>query len=375
MIALLLAVLQPSPPVAFDFDATHLKSIYVGYACILGDDVHTNGGYLIGSEDGSDAQGHSVISVGAIGGYLKSDNPAVAAPPPYRMSFRRVAANRLGFSVEVGPMPQDFATLSLPFDFGRKMMTSFSFPGDRYRVFASENDGTYDGSESTYSFIKPKAEIRDLKGTFIGKVGGASTDEPSPWVMASGPYADVRFTITASQHYKEAVFMNHPGTHNVEFGFSRMAKGDTASLTGEIAVTPKAGPVSWEYDGPSEFYHQIGRAEADGWSVRVGDEVEKYMCFGPYATEIGVGPRVARFTAMLDNVDADNEKILTFDVADSTTGKVLATGDVRRRNFRTAMTYQTFSLPFYAPPRGKLEFRTLWHGVSYARVRGVTVLR
>jgi hypothetical protein len=374
MLTLLVAALQVGQ-VSFDFDDTRLKSIQVGYACILGDEVRTSGGYLIGSEDGSDAQGHSVISVGSSGGWLKTDNAAVAAPPPYRLSFRTLGPNRLGFTVSVGPMPQTLATLSLPFDFGLKMMDRFRFGGDMYRVFSSENDGVVSGSQALYSDIHPKAEIRDLKGTFIGKVGGASTDAPSAWAEADGPYANVRFTVTASDHYKEIVFMNHPGTHNVEFGFGKMAKGDVARLSGEIVVTAKAGPTNWTYDGPSEFNHQIGRAEADGWSVRVGDPTEKYMCFGPYATEIGVGPRVARFTAMLDNVTADNEKILTFDVADARSGRVLATGDLHRRDFARPMTYQTFSLPFYAPPGGKLEFRALWHGVSYARVRGVAISR
>jgi hypothetical protein len=188
-----------------------------------------------------------------------------------------------------------------------------------------------------------------------------------------GPYATVRVTVTASQHYEKLVFMNHPGTHNLEFSFGKVKKGETASIAGEIAVTPKAGPSFWVFDAAKEQNHQIGRAEADGWSVRVGDEVGRYICFGPYATEIGVGPRLAVFTAMLDNVDADNERILTFDVADAVSGKVLASMDVTRRAFRRPMQYQDFELPFFAPPQGKLEFRTQWHGVSYARVKQVLV--
>ncbi len=121
--------------------------------------------------------------------------------------------------------------------------------------------------------------------------------------------------------------------------------------------------------------HQIGRAAADGWSVRVGDERERYMCFGPYATEIRVGPQVARFSVMLDNVDFDNALILTLDVADSATGTVLAKRDLTRGDFAQPMQYQDFALPFYATPNVKLEFRTLWHGASYAREKSVIVVK
>ena len=79
--------------------------------------------------------------------------------------------------------------------------------------------------------------------------------------------------------------------------------------------------------------------------------------------------------AMLDNIDFDNERILTFDVADATSGKVLVSRDIPRSEFKNPLQYQEFALSFYSPPRSKLEFRTLWHGISYARVKSVTVTK
>jgi hypothetical protein len=359
--------------VAFDWDATHVKGIYVNGACILGEDVHTSGIYLIGSADGSDAQGHSVISVGGTGNKLKSDDPAHIVGPPYSMKFRQTAGNKLSYSVTVGPVAQDFATISLPFDFGRKVMDSFSFNGDGYEVFCSENDGKYKGSASAFDFIRPKCEIRDVKGTFIGKVGGAKTNAATIWGQVDGPYATAKVTVTSSNHYDSLVFMNHPGTHNLEFSFGKVAKGETVAIAGEIEITPKAGPATWTYDAAPELNHQIGRAEADGWSVHVGDEAERYMCFGPYASEVGVGPRVATFKVMLDDVTFDNALILTVDVADSVSGTVLAKRDLTRGDFHEGMRYEDFSLPFTAQPGARLEFRTLWHGASYAREKSVTV--
>ncbi len=337
MLAALL-VFQAAQSMRFESDATRMRGISVNGACILGEDVHTSGIYLIGSADGSDAQGRSVISVGGSGGKMKSDNPDKVVPPPFQMSFQQKAWNKVAFSVSVGPVPQDFATISMPFDFGRKVMDRFAFAGKSYNLFCSENDGLYTGSGNSYDFIHPRCEIRDLAQKLIGKVGGASTESASEWGEVAGPYATVRVVITKSLHYEKLVFMNHPGTHNMEFSFGRMKQGESASLSGEITVTPGPGPDSWDYDAATELNHQVGRAEADGWSVRVGDEREKYLCFGPYATEIGAGPRVARFTLMLDNVSFDDAKILTIDVADASSGAVLAQADLTRseaeRNWR-----------------------------------------
>ena len=109
--------------------------------------------------------------------------------------------------------------------------------------------------------------------------------------------------------------------------------------------------------------------------AKVGDEREKYMCFGPYATEVGEGPRVATWNVMFDNVTFDNYGVLTLDVADARTGRVLASQDVRRGDLAKPMVYEPVSLRFYSPYGSRLEFRTLWHGASYARVRDVEVTR
>ena len=357
----------------FAYDRDHLYGVYVNGACVLGEDVHTNGAYIIGSEDGSDAQGHSIISVGSANGRMKSDNPRLVTPPPFTLRFKPAGSNRLTFSATIGPAPQNMATMSMPFDFGRKMFDRFRFSGQGYRIFSSENNGAFSGNGNTYKFIKAKDIIRLLDGTVIGKVGGAATDAPTLWGEVDGPYARVRVTVLKSSHYVNMVFMNHPGTHNLELGFGHIRKGDVVDVEGTIDVQAKPGPDEWDYDASSEFNHQMGRAEADGWSARVGDEREKYMCFGPYATEIGTGPRMATFQIMLDNVNFDDAKILTIDVVDARSGTVLAQHDLTRHSFTQAMTYQNFGLRFFANPGAKLEFRTLWHGASYTRIKQVII--
>lgn len=375
LLSLVLAFTTKQRPVTFDYDTCRLKSIWVNGACILGDEIRTTGGYIIGSADGSDAQGHSVTSVNALGGHLLSDDPIHIIPPPFHMSFQPAGENRLKFTAAVGPVPQSFETLSLTFDFGKRIMERFSFLGDSYTVFSSENDGKYQGSGNLYDFIKPKAEIRDIHQTLIGKVGGASTDSPSAWGQVDGPYATVRITVSASSHYEKLVFFNHPGTHNMEFALGRFKKGESASISGAMSVIPKPGPNQWVFDAASEFNHQVGRLDADGWSIKVGDEREKYMCFGPYATEVGAGQRVATWNVMFDNVTFDDYGVLTLDVAEARSGRVLASRDVRRNELARPMEYEPVPLRFYAPYESKLEFRALWHGASYTRIKNVVVTR
>jgi len=76
---------------------------------------------------------------------------------------------------------------------------------------------------------------------------------------------------------------------------------------------------------------------------------------------------------MLDNVTADNLRILTIDVFDAATNRVLTSKDITRRQFGRAFTYQDFSLDFSAVPGQRLEFRTFWHNYSYVRQDKVTV--
>jgi hypothetical protein len=162
-------------------------------------------------------------------------------------------------------------------------------------------------------------------------------------------------------------FHNHFGTDNLELSFGSFNKGERASVEGEIIVTPTAAPTSWTFQAESDLAHQIGRRDAEGWSVRVGDTANRYMSYGPYTTAIRPGNRTATFRLMLDNVTADNNRILTLDVYDAASGRVLASRSLTRKQFSRAFQYQNFDVSFTAAAGQRLEFRTFWHGGSYVR--------
>ena len=127
------------------------------------------------------------------------------------------------------------------------------------------------------------------------------------------------------------------------------------------------------FEAERDSAHQVGRAEADGWSVRVGDTPDQFMSYGPYTTAVAAGVRTATFRLMLDNVTADNAPVLKIDVYDAAGRAILAERQITRREFSQPLTHQDFSLTFPASPGQRLEFRTYWYGGSYVRQDKVTI--
>ena len=120
--------------------------------------------------------------------------------------------------------------------------------------------------------------------------------------------------------------------------------------------------------------HQIGRPEADGWGVHaLADQPGRFLSYGGYTRDIQPGARRATFRLMVDDVAADNNEVLAVEVHEVPTKTVLVRRAIRRREFAAPFTYQDFPADFYASPGRQLEFRTFWHGGTYARQDSVTV--
>ncbi|MCI0528131.1 MAG: glycoside hydrolase family 99-like domain-containing protein, partial [Nitrospira sp.] len=142
---------------------------------------------------------------------------------------------------------------------------------------------------------------------------------------------------------------------------------------------PKPTPLPpsdkvFEFLAHISFQHQIGKAEPDGWSARVGqDDPKKYLCYGPYTMDIPEGSHQALFRLMIDNNQADNNRVITLDVWDATNNKRLGKKDIRRKEFKTPLQYQDFEIKFQNIAGHPLEFRTFWHGGAWIKESKVTV--
>jgi hypothetical protein len=121
--------------------------------------------------------------------------------------------------------------------------------------------------------------------------------------------------------------------------------------------------------GQCQTYHNIGRADQDGWSASTGQDSSGYLCYGPYETGLPTAQFAVTFQLMIDVNTGGNNKVLTLDVNDETTshGVVQTTSDVGRNNFAVAYTYENFELQFASTAGHKYEWRTWWYDGSYNR--------
>lgn len=115
----------------------------------------------------------------------------------------------------------------------------------------------------------------------------------------------------------------------------------------------------------ARLFHQMGRRTHDGWRVTVRDPRNRYMTFGPYVDHYPRTRLSAKFYLKIDNNVADNLKVCRIDVVTNQGHNVLASMDIRRRDFWAPHQYQKFTLPFDYKG-GKLEFRVKYLG--YAQI-------
>lgn len=124
----------------------------------------------------------------------------------------------------------------------------------------------------------------------------------------------------------------------------------------------------------NQLSHATGRLDGDGWLCQTGiDAGNRHMIYGPYLSNIPSGLNRAFYNMKVDNNTANNDNIATIDVRDNTTGNVLASKTITRKQFNSSGSYQTFYLDFNQIEGHSLEFRVYWHGTSYLKVDKVGV--
>ncbi|QHS59670.1 GxGYxYP domain-containing protein [Chitinophaga agri] len=130
----------------------------------------------------------------------------------------------------------------------------------------------------------------------------------------------------------------------------------------------------WEGEGAS-LGHKTGRLETDGWLCQTGiDKADEHMIYGPYDMSIPAGPNVAEFRMKVDNNTANDDPVVDIDVRNATTGQILASRAVTRRQFPIAGDYTSITLPFTMPANNQsIELRVYWRGTSYTKVDWVAV--
>ena len=360
-------------PVAAQFNAVNnygLTGIMVdGQNLALG-----NGFHIIGSVTGQDNNDN-----------INSENPGnapgVMTSPqgnmPYSLQFSRDPrdASKISFAITVGPSQKLFKELNIPLE----------CPMQLFGYYRSSNSPTVRRYDQL-PFAYPSANGNYYAGHIFG----------AQWGEIIGPKYTMRVTITSAvknnaPNNMELQVVNAPGLstgdRDLEFKFGQLPAGQRASVTGTIQVfrsDVSLLPVAM-YEAESSPYHQTGRRDGDGWSATVRDPSRAYLQYGPYinvgpwaeagGSGLSAGSHTATFRLMLDNVTADNSRILTIDVFDAKTGQSVKKLDITRKMFDTgAFRYKGFTLDFMASPGQQLEFRTFYWGGAYVRQDSVRIV-
>jgi hypothetical protein len=147
-----------------------------------------------------------------------------------------------------------------------------------------------------------------------------------------------------------------------------------ASAQTQDLIILRETSTRWEGEGPS-LSHKTGRLETDGWLCQTGiDTPNDHMIYGPYDQSIPAGPNVAEFRMKVDNNTANDDPVVDIDVRNATTGQILASQTITRRQFPVASNYTNFTLPFTMPADNQsIELRVFWRGTSYTKVDWVAV--
>lgn len=363
-----------SPVVDADHDATGIQHLRVDGVDVL---AGVGGYYIIGSCTGADDANNNVTSQGSDGTTLRAPGSCPGAP----FSLTVSGANPFHVSISIGPLPVAYRSLSVPLDPVKVFFEEFAFDGDAYQVGCGTSYSPRSGSRARFDTIPLPCTIPGVGGVGVARV------RPTPaWGEITGPVATVRRTLLGGSG-EELVFINHPGTNNIELGFNddfstTIPQGTVVTLEEEILVTGPgttwAERTSWTFEVEGPFMgHDIGRAQADGWSADTNVDAAGMLAYGPYAPDLAVGSYQASFVMLVDDNSADSLVVAHLDVTDyDDGGAVLAQRDVRRTEFAAAFAMQGFTVPFTSPGVGhRLELRIRWLDRAYLRADRIDVVR
>lgn len=150
---------------------------------------------------------------------------------------------------------------------------------------------------------------------------------------------------------------------------------DSIELDVLANISDTIGGTSWttrryQAEYSEQLSHQIGRKEGLFWSANVAQDNTGFLNYGPYLDGIPSGGHRASWRLMIDDNTSNNDVVATLDVY---ANGLIAQRDVRRQEFTSANTWQTFSIDWASSGQQDLEFRTYWVDNSYLKLDHVTL--
>jgi hypothetical protein len=188
------------------------------------------GYYVIGGCDDSDTEAGNVNSLGSDGRTLRSGSPSCPGAP-FRIHVVYVSTNAVRVEVEIGPMPVDYATLSVPLDVRTRFVDSFAtdvaplFVGGCGQV---ERRGSSEGHFESVPTPCPPGEHA---------IGLAETRAPAGIAVLHGPGARIERKLLDGDVVNVRFFRNlRIDVENSELVFGPRPAGSVVRLVEEITV-------------------------------------------------------------------------------------------------------------------------------------------
>jgi len=256
-------------------------------------------------------------------------------------------------------------------------------------------------------FWRAEDHAVDTWGGFTARLnGGVWTDlrsQPAPRKDVGLSWAKQPFSVSGTNEYAagRSVTVSHEGPSDnddlggclcvvhggIELGGGLIHEGISLPLeAGKSTIeavrrlrlpnTIRRGTVSGrKFRANDELRHAVGHPDGDGWYAATGPDGKGHIVYGPYARDWGGGTVQAAFSMMVDDNDYDNDVVVTLDIRDQTTDTVIASRDIRRREFRRPQALQRFVVNADLAGRSghEMETRVFWHDISYVKVSQVSV--
>lgn len=235
-----------------------------------------------------------------------------------------------------------------------------------------------------------------------------ATNAPQPGFLLSGPYVEslskgihiVHFQMAADRASKAAKnlvrldvkesngaailasrdiawnsFANANESRDFQLAFTNDASGNPLEFRVYWNAIPNApaltitdvtidGGLNWT---AANLAHDIGRLDGlTAWAAGPArDRASGFLATGPGTRELHKGECSATFELKVDNFNWDTSVVATISVAETGSGKTVASQDLKRNQFPNAL-YQTFTLKFKVTAGKRYDFRTFWHYAPHA---------
>ena len=237
------------------------------------------------------------------------------------------------------------------------IISGVNFEGGKKEVYTikydPKNDRVRDSelcTDTIVGYCVPFYEYDDLGDvTYDGKVDAKDAEKVMDIVSAN--------ETSLAAYVKLCADVNKNGTVN-RIDISELQR----KLSKQVLLEPETDQLNI-----------VGKKESDRITATVEDETG-YMVYGPYIKGLAEGDKEVTFRMKTDNNSADNDVVARIEVNDPDLGAIIASKEIRRKDFLTPDAFQDFLLEYESSSiSNRVEYRVYYFKKAYIAVDRVTV--